>query len=381
MSEEAASIEPPFAGLKVLEFANILAGPAVGQFCAELGATVVKVEHPSGGDPTRGWRLTTEGADAVSAYFSSVNRGKHSIALDFRRDAQRVQQLVGWADVVIVGFKPGDEVKFGLDYDHVRNKNPGLIYLQLTAYGTADARPGFDAILQAESGFTFLNGEATGNAVKMPVALIDLLAAHQLKEGLLLALLKRAKSGRGSYVATSLMRSAVASLANQATNYLVAETVPQRMGSEHPNIVPYGTIFETADGGAVVLAVGTEPQFSALLDVLKSPQLLDDPRYVSNADRVAHRDELNAELAALFRARRQDDLLEALHAAKVPAGRLNDMAEVFVEPEARAQLFDDGRGIRSLALVGDFEGAVDLKAAPRLDADRDTVLAMIEETH
>lgn len=176
------------------------------------------------------------------------------------------------------------------------------------------------------------------------------------------------------------MRAAVASLANQATNYLVAETVPQRMGSEHPNIVPYGTIFASADGGAVVLAVGTEPQFGALLDVLNCRELAEDPRFVSNADRVAHRAELNLELAEHFRRHPQEDLLAALHEAKVPAGRLNDMAEVFAEPEARAQLFDDGRGVRSLALVGDFEGAAALTPAPRLDADREAVLAMIEES-
>ena len=375
MNDDAA----PLGDLKVLEFANILAGPAVGQFCAELGATVIKVEHPAGGDPTRGWRLTNEPAEAVSAYFSSVNRGKHSIALDFRRDAGLVRRLVAWADVVIVGFKPGDEVKFGLDYAALERDQPGLIYLQLTAYGTDDPRPGFDAILQAESGFTFLNGEASGSAVKMPVALIDLLAAHQLKEGLLLALMKRERTGAGSYVATSLMRSAVASLANQATNYLVADSVPQRMGSEHPNIVPYGTIFRTADSGAVVLAVGTEPQFTALLEVLRRPEIRADPRFVTNADRVAHRDALNEVLAALFGDRHEDELLAALHAAKVPAGRLNDMAQVFAETEAQAQMFADGRGVRSFALVGDFEGSTALRPPPGLDADRDAVLAMIEE--
>ncbi len=187
----------PLAQLRVLELANILAGPLVGQFCAELGADVIKVEQPGLGDPTRGWYLATESRDSdVSAYFSCANWGKRSIAIDIATAAGRqlVQRLAEVSDVVIVGYKPGDEVKFGVDYQTLAARNSKLIYLQVTAYGSADERPGFDAIIQAESGFTYLNGEPGGGPVKMPVALIDLLAAHQLKEGLLLALLQRSQT-------------------------------------------------------------------------------------------------------------------------------------------------------------------------------------------
>ena len=367
----------PLTGLNVLELANILAGPMIGQFCAELGAEVVKVEQPDGGDPTRGWRLAGESASqGVSAYFSCANRGKRSIALDLSRPAGRavVDRLVQRSDVLIMGYKPGDERKFGLDYSRLQHLNPRLIYLQITAYGSADPRPGFDAIIQAESGFTYLNGEAGGPALKMPVALVDLLAAHQLQAGLLLALRKRDRSGAGSYVATSLLGTAAASLANQATNYLVAGQIPQRMGSEHPNIVPYGSSFASADGVELVLAVGTERQYRALTEALDAPQLLNDSRFVDNAARVEHRVELNAQLAQRIAQIPSTTLAAALLARKVPFGFINDMRAVFEQPAAQAQVFDDGAGLRSIALSGDIEGRVSLGPAPRLNEQGQQIL-------
>ena len=173
--------------------------------------------------------------------------GKRSIALDIGHHAGQevVARLAQRADIVIASYKPGDDAKFGVDYESLGASNPRLIYLQIDAYGEGDDRPGFDAIIQAEAGFTYLNGEADGPPTKMPVALVDILAAHQLKEGLLLALLRRERDDKGSFVTTSLLGAATASLANQATNYLVAGVEPTRMGSEHPNVVPYGTIFQT----------------------------------------------------------------------------------------------------------------------------------------
>jgi crotonobetainyl-CoA:carnitine CoA-transferase CaiB-like acyl-CoA transferase len=367
----------PLTGLKVLELANILAGPLIGQFCAELGADVVKVEQPDSGDPTRGWRLAGESASqGVSAYFSCANAGKRSIALDLRRTAGRavVDRLVQRSDVLIMGYKPGDERKFGLEYQRLQRLNPRLIYLQITAYGSADPRPGFDAIIQAESGFTYLNGEAGGPALKMPVALVDLLAAHQLKEGLLLALRKRDRTGIGSYVATSLLGSAAASLANQATNYLVAGQVPQRMGSEHPNIVPYGSSFASADGVELVLAVGTERQYRGLTEALDAPQLRRDSRFADNATRVEHRVELNAALAQRIAQIPSATLAAALRARKVPFGFINDMREVFEQPAAQAQILDDGAGLRSIALSGDIEGRTSLGPPPRLNEQGQQIL-------
>ena len=370
----------PLTGLKVLELANILAGPAVGQFCAELGADVIKVEHPGGGDPTRHWRLASESPDNdVCAYFSSVNWGKRSIALDIGADAGRevVHDLARASDVVIVAFKPGDEVKLGVDYETLAALNSRLIYLQLTAYGADDPRPGFDAIIQAEGGFTFLNGEAGGDPVKMPVALMDVLAAHQLKEGLLVALLGRERTGKGAYVATSLLAAATASLANQATNFLVAGAVPQRMGSEHPNIVPYGSLFETKDGRTFVVAVGTERQFQALVAVLGLPELGEDRRFATNQDRVAHRDTLNALLRTHILGLETEPLVEAMLAAKVPFGFVNDMRAVFEQPASRAQLFGAGTGVRSIALTGDITGRKDLAAPPSLNAHGEEILSAL----
>ena len=370
----------PLSGLVVLELANVLAGPLVGQFCAELGAQVIKVEPPGVGDPTRGWYLATESRESdVSAYFSSANWGKSSIALDLADPADRntAEELAARADVVIVGYKPGDEKKFGFDYAAVAARNPAVIYLQITAYGADDPRPGFDAIIQAEAGFTHMNGEPDGPPVKMPVALMDLLAAHQLKEGLLLALLRRAASGRGARVATSLLGAATASLANQASNYLAAGVVPGRMGSEHPNIVPYGNIFVTRDGREFVVAVGTERQFAGFLRALGLESLASEERFASNAQRVRNRIELNGILEARIRTLDVADITDAASAAKVPFGFVNDMPRVFEQPAARDQCFTGGGGVRTLALTGDIEGARSLSPPPGLDADRSAILSWL----
>lgn len=372
--------DQPLAGLTVLELANVLAGPLVGQFCAELGARVIKAEPPGVGDPTRGWYLASESRESdVTAYFASANWGKSSIALDLGAEDGRTlaARLARAVDVVVVGYKPGDEVKFGLDYETLSAANPGLIYLQVTAYGADDPRPGFDAIIQAEAGFTHMNGEPDGGPVKMPVALMDLLAAHQLKEGLLLALLKKARTGEGSFIGTSLLGAATASLANQASNYLMAGAVPGRMGSEHPNIVPYGNIFLTRDGREFVVAVGTERQYQAFVAALELSELGADERFASNADRVSNRQALNELLAARIRTLDAARIEAEMRARKVPFGFVNDMAAVFEQPAASAQRFEDGRGVRTVALTGHIEGRADLSAPPGLDADRAAVLAWL----
>jgi crotonobetainyl-CoA:carnitine CoA-transferase CaiB-like acyl-CoA transferase len=368
----------------VLEFASILAGPTTGQFFAGLGARVVKVENPhTGGDPTRAWRLAGEdGGGDVSTYFACANWGKESIALDLATAAGRgvAHDLARRADVVIASFKPGDAAKLGLDYPTLSALNARLVYGEISAYGGDDPRPGFDAILQAESGFTFLNGEPDGPPTKMPVALVDLLLAHHLKEGLLLALLQRAASGRGSLVTTSLLQCAVASLANQATNYLTGGVVPQRMGSEHPNIVPYGSILRCADGADVVIAAATERQYRGLMDVLGLAAIAGQPRFRSSQARVQNR----AVLLALVRERAAGmaaaDLARGLHAAKVPFGFVNDMAAVFRQQEARALLLSGEAGGRRVSAVRTFAASGDAMAhampapPPALDAHRDDIL-------
>ncbi|MCA6404114.1 MAG: CoA transferase, partial [Cytophagales bacterium] len=260
-----------FHNLKVLELASVLAGPSVGQFFAELGAAVIKVENlKTGGDVTRSWKGMGEQTDERSAYFCSCNWGKKSIAVDLStvEGKQIVKELAKRSDIIIASYKPGDAEKLGVSYQQLSMNNDQLIYGQITGYGSDDDRVGYDAVIQAESGFMDLNGEKDGQPTKMPVALIDVLAAHQLKEGLLLALLKKERSGVGSLVEVSLIQSALSSLANQATNWLVAKKLPTRQGSSHPNIAPYGDSFLTKDGKRVLLAIGNDRQFKDLIAVL-----------------------------------------------------------------------------------------------------------------
>ena len=225
--------EPIFSQLKVLELASVLAGPSVGQFFAELGAEVIKVENVrTKGDVTRSWKTAGENTDDRSAYFCSVNWGKKSIAIDLTHPEGRkiIHQLIPKIDVVIASFKPGDAVKLGVDHEVLAAINPQLIYGQITGYGSKNQRVGYDAVIQAEAGFMFMNGEPGRPSLKMPVALIDILAAHHLKEALLLSLLKRERTGRGGFVEVSLIQAAVSSLVNQATNWLVAGKMPGKLG-------------------------------------------------------------------------------------------------------------------------------------------------------
>lgn len=343
----------PLAGLFVLELASVLAGPQVGQFLAELGAEVLKIEHPAtGGDVTRAWKTAGEDpAATTSAYFAAANWGKTSRLLDLTTPAGRAEllTLAAKADVVLASYKPGDAEKLGADYTTLRQHNPTLIYAHLTGYGPASGRAGYDAILQAETGFMHLNAAVdddgrVGPPQKMPVALIDLLAAHQLKEGILTALYRRARTGQGALVEVSLAQSALASLANQATNWLVAGLNPQPIGSEHPSIVPYGTVFTAADGTRLVLAVGSDRQFALLMEVLGQPEIATDGRFRTNPARVRHRQELNDLLRHLIGAVNGPDLLAELERRHVPAGAVRDVAQALATPEAAPLLLHDAEG-------------------------------------
>lgn len=368
-------------GLRVLELASVLAGPSVGMFLAEMGAEVIKIEHfRMGGDVTRSWKLATESTDTDrSAYFSAVNWGKMSVGVDLSAEEGKslIYDLVGKTDIVLASYKPGDAAKLGMDEKTLRGLNPKLIYADLTAYGPDDSRVGFDAIIQAEAGFTYLNGESDGPPVKMPVALMDLLAAHQLKEGILLALLRRYKTGEGMLVRTSLIEAGIASLANQATNWLVGGQVPSRMGSNHPNIAPYGRIYATRDGKAIVPAVGNDRQFAGLCTCLGDAALASLPAYARNRDRVLNREALDLRLAELFVQHDRDELLEKLHAAHVPAGALRDMKDVFAQDWAANAILkgEELSGVRSVALAG--MGTKDLNEPPTLGADTHRVLSRV----
>jgi len=371
----------PFADLIVLELASVLAGPSVGQFFAELGATVLKIENPrTRGDVTRGWKLPAEGDGDRSAYFAAANWGKQSLAIDLGTAEGRgvLHDLAAEADVVVASYKPGDAERLGADDATLRALNPRLIYAHVVGYAT-DGRAGYDAVIQAESGFTFMNGEAGGPPVKMPVALIDVLAAHQLKEAILVRLLERERTGRGGTVAVSLLQTGLASLANQATNWLTAGHAPQRIGSEHPNIAPYGTVFPTVDGGGIVLAVGTDRQFAALCDVLGLDAIAAAPRFATNQQRVRHRSFLNHLLAERIATRRRADLLDALAAHRVPAGAVNDLPAAFALPDAAALIVEDEAsglsGVRHVAFRFDGAEPPPLDSPPPFAAHTRTVLA------
>lgn len=341
-TEEKTGLNNFFAGLRVVELASVLAGPAVGQFFAELGAQVIKIENKAvGGDVTRRWKAPTEdSATADSAYYHSVNWGKESYLLDLYDPADKalVLEWTDKADIVISNYRPASASRLGMDYTQLRARNPDLIYAEITGYGSDDPRPAFDVVLQAESGFLLMTGEAGRPPVKMPVALIDLLAAHQLKQACLLALLHRQQTQQGAYLRVSLYDAAVSSLANQATNWLIAGYEPKRMGTQHPNIAPYGDLFTTVDSKSLVLAVGSESQFAALCRVLSIPQLLSDDRFASNQQRVLHREALNQLLAAAISQHAREDLLQALAAQQVPAGALRTLPEVFNDEKSRRLL-------------------------------------------
>ena len=333
--------------LLVLELASVLAGPSVGQFFAELGAAVIKVENPrTKGDVTRRWRAPrvddAEESDDRSAYFCCCNSGKQSIAINLSTEAGQdvLHELAGESDVVLASYRPGSAEALGADYETLSAVNPELIYGHVTGYGPDRARAGYDAVIQAESGFMHMNGAADGPPTKLPVALMDVLAAHQLKEGLLVALLSRERDGDGAYVPVSLFQAAVSGLVNQATNWLVAGHSPQRMGSAHPNIAPYGTPYSTADQRSIVLAVGTDRQYAALCEILGRPDLANDPRFATNADRVEHRDALTQILNAQIGRFEAEDFLTALHEHNVPAGKVRDVPAVFDQPTAQAMVFN-----------------------------------------
>jgi crotonobetainyl-CoA:carnitine CoA-transferase CaiB-like acyl-CoA transferase len=372
-----------FARLKILELASVLAGPSVGQFFAELGAEVVKVENPhTGGDVTRSWRVSGEITDDRSAYFCSCNWGKKSVVLDLASpsDQKIVLQLAAQSDIVIASYKPGDAEKLGVGYEQIKRHQPSIIYGTITGYGPDDDRVGYDAVIQAESGFMDLNGEPGGPPMKMPVALMDVLAAHQLKEGLLLALLRKQQTGEGGLVEVSLMETALASLVNQATNWLVAGRAPARQGSAHPNIAPYGETFVTADRKQLLLAVGSDRQFEMLLSVLGfDPSEPSWAGFQTNPERVKRRDTLYPLLAVAIEKRQSLELVEALSKKKIPAGLVQNVRDAVESPLAGKIRLHGGslKGIRGF-VAGGLETRIELSPPPHLGEHTKEVLCRLD---
>lgn len=383
---------PPLHNLRVLELARILAGPWTGQVLADLGADVVKVERPGSGDDTRAWGPpfveASDGSHLSAAYFHSCNRGKRSITADFETEEGRalVRRLASHADVVIENFKVGGLKRYGLDAESLRAENPRLIYCSISGFGQEGPyaqRAGYDFMIQGLGGIMDLTGAPDGEPQKIGVAFADIFTGVYAAVAILAALRRREETGEGGHVDMALLDTQVGVLANQAMNYLVSGVAPRRMGNAHPNIVPY-QVFPVSDGH-VIVAVGTQAQFAKLTKVLGAPELATDPRFATNADRVAHRDALGSILSALTAKKSRGELLSALEKESVPAGPINSVADVFADPQVkfrgmRVDLADPAAaggsipGIRS-PIVLDGEPAVAARPAPALGADTEAILA------
>ena len=342
-----------FKDLTVVELAGVLAGPAVGNFFSELGAKVVKVENKrSGGDVTRQWRQPGESTEGPSAYFSSVNWNKDSLFLDLgdTNDKQKVNELIKGADIVITNFKKGDDKKFGLTFDDVKAINPTVIQGHISGFGTESDRLAYDLILQAETGFMSMNGQPDSSPTKIPLALIDVLAAHQLKEGILCALLKQKENPDQAFrVDVSLYDSAIASLINQATNWLMNGNVPQRIGSLHPNIAPYGEIFTTADDRLITLAIGSDRQFRDLCEILQADELAKQSEYKDNEARVENRKKMSDILDEQIGKFESDFFLEKCHNNFVPAAEIKNLQQVFDSEKSQQLLLrEEKEGRRTI---------------------------------
>ena len=378
----ASSTAPPLTGLKVIELARILAGPWIGQTLADLGADVVKVESPDG-DDTRRWGppfvLLEDGGPGDAAYFHCCNRGKRSVVADLSTaDGQAlVRDLVKDADVLLENFKVGGLRKYGLDFESLAALNPRLVYCSVTGFGQDGPyahRAGYDAMIQAMGGIMDLTGEPDGGPQKTGVAFADIFTGLYGVIAIQAALASRQRTGRGQHVDMALLDCMVGVLANQALNYLVSGKSPRRLGTAHPNIVPY-QVFETSDG-SIMLAVGNDAQFRRLCEILGVSSLARDPRFVDNAGRVAARDQLIPVLRTAFQKFTRHGVLQTLELHGIPAGPINTVADVFGDPQvihrglqidmrAPGTLGGTTPGVRTPIRFSDSSLAVD-RPAPRL---------------
>ncbi len=317
------------SGVRVLDLSRVLAGPYATMMLGDMGADVLKVESPAG-DDTRAWGPPY--FQGQSTYFLSVNRNKRTLVADLREpaDRDRVRELAASADIVVENFRPGVAERLGVGYDDLRQANPGLVYCSITAFGDAPqarALPGYDLLVQAVGGLMSVTGDPDGEPTKAGVAVVDVLAGLHAVSGMLAALRHRDRTGAGQRLDVSLLGTLLASLVNQSSAYLCTGTVPQRTGNAHPSLAPYATF--RAKDGELVLAVGNDRQFAALCAVLGDPALADDPRFVHNPDRVAHRDQLGARLEDLLSGHAVEAVVAQLLAAGVPAGPVNDLHAAF----------------------------------------------------
>ena len=389
----------PLSGVRVLDLSRVLAGPWATQTLADLGAEVIKIERPGAGDDTRSWgppfTTQTDGTPGDAAYFMAANRGKKSVALDIAtpEGAEIVRRLAATCDVVVENFKTGGLAKYGLDHAALSAINPRLVYCSITGFGQdgPDAgRPGYDYMIQAMGGLMSITGQPDGTPgaepMRVGVAVVDLFTGMTAANAILAALLHARATGEGQHIDVALFDVAASVLANQAANWFVSGESPGRMGNAHPNLAPYQP-FPCTDG-SIIVAVGNDGQYCALCSALGAPGMGQDPRFATNAARIAHRAALNAELSALTAGFDMKGLMAALETAGVPCGPVNSIAQVFEEPQAvhrklvveqsRDDLSKPIRTVASPIRMSKTPVAYD-RPPPALGADTDAVLRALDE--
>jgi crotonobetainyl-CoA:carnitine CoA-transferase CaiB-like acyl-CoA transferase len=386
---------PPLNGIRVIELARILAGPWAGQQLADLGADVIKVENPDGGDDTRKWGppfvTGHDGENLSAAYYHACNRGKRSIAVDFStpEGAETVRQLVAGADVLIENFKLGGLKKYGLDYESLKAINPKLVYCSITGFGQDGpyaARAGYDFIVQGMSGLMSITGPAGGEPQKVGVAVTDIFTGLYSVIAIQAALRHAESTGEGQHIDMALFDSQISVLANQNLNYLVSGKPPVQMGNAHPNIAPY-EVLPVADGH-FILAVGNDGQFRRFCDVIGLAELASDPDFATNSARVANRERLRPLMLQRLATFERTTLLGLLEKAGVPASPINDIGEMFADPQTVARGMhldlDDGHGnslpsVRAPMVMGGTPLIYD-RPSPRLGEHTAEILAELEKT-
>ncbi|KAF9193805.1 hypothetical protein BGZ51_002128 [Haplosporangium sp. Z 767] len=340
-----AKPEPgPLNGIQVLDLTRVLAGPYCTQLLGDLGAEVIKVENPNGGDDTRAWgppfAKNMDGSETESAYFLSVNRNKKSITVNFRSEAgkQLIYDLVKKVDVLVENYIPGKLAEMGLGYEHLSALNPRLVYASITGYGQTGpyaSRPGYDVMIEAEAGLMYITGEEHGPPVKVGVAVTDLTTGLYAHGGILAALFARNRTGRGQHVDCSLLESQVATLANIGSSYLIAGKEAKRMGTGHPSIVPY-QVLPTRDSH-IMIGAGNDSQFRTLCKILQLDSLAENPLYKTNRDRVANREELIQTMTNRLRSENNAFWLNALDGRGVPFAPINNIEQTFQHPQVLAR--------------------------------------------
>jgi len=328
----------PLAGITILDLSRVLSGPYCTMLAADMGARVIKIEHPTRGDDTRAWGPPFQ--DTESAYYLSINRNKESVAVDFKADEGRalIHALAAKADVLVENFRPGTLDPIGFGYDALAARHPSLIYVSISGYGQNGPRrdePGYDAVAQAEGGLMSITGDEDGPAVRLGVAIADIAAGMFAFQGLMAALIARGRTGRGQRVDVSLLDSVAALLTYQASRFFATGEAPERHGNRHASIAPYNT-FPTSDG-VIVLAVGNDSQWQSFCRVVNAPDLGADARYRTNAGRVEHYSSLVESLTPILKSWQLKPLVDALRPAGVPCGAMRSIDEALADPQIAAR--------------------------------------------